>query len=154
MTDRFGYGQPRAFACVVRSVGEAPELLVFQHPWEGVQIPKGRVDAGESPVDAACRELEEESGLWMRNPRHIGTIDRRFPHPDTGKEIEETWHCFGFDSSGDLPNRWTHHAVEEDMDFVYFWLPIDGHLGSRIHSYFVEVTDLIEQMFGHTSLSG
>lgn len=39
------------------------ELLLFQHPNAGIQIPAGTVEAGETPERAALREAAEESGL-------------------------------------------------------------------------------------------
>jgi 8-oxo-dGTP pyrophosphatase MutT (NUDIX family) len=39
------------------------ELLLLAHPYAGIQIPGGTVEAGESPIDAAVREAREESGL-------------------------------------------------------------------------------------------
>jgi len=38
-------------------------------------LPGGRLDAGESPVGAARRELEEELGIDGRSADHAGTLD-------------------------------------------------------------------------------
>lgn len=37
--------------------------MLFQHPYSGVQFPAGTVEEGEPPLDAALRELSEETGL-------------------------------------------------------------------------------------------
>lgn len=39
------------------------ELLLFEHPTAGIQVPAGTVEAGEEPRAAALREAGEESGL-------------------------------------------------------------------------------------------
>jgi len=39
------------------------ELLVFEHPYAGIQIPAGTVEEGETPTQAAVREAAEETGL-------------------------------------------------------------------------------------------
>ena len=40
-----------------------PELLLFEHPYAGVQLPAGTVETGESVETAARREMAEETGL-------------------------------------------------------------------------------------------
>ena len=42
---------------------EGAELLLFQHPYSGVQFPAGTVEEGEPPLEAVLRELSEETGL-------------------------------------------------------------------------------------------
>jgi len=48
---------------ITRPGQQGPELLLFEHPSEGVQIPAGTVNPGEEIEIAACREAAEESGL-------------------------------------------------------------------------------------------
>lgn len=42
-----------------------------------IQLPGGGIDAGESPLRALHREVWEETGWRIANPRHIGVF-RRF----------------------------------------------------------------------------
>lgn len=50
-------------AFVTRQTSNGIELLLFQHPHAGIQIPAGIVEPGESPEEAALREVREETGL-------------------------------------------------------------------------------------------
>jgi 8-oxo-dGTP pyrophosphatase MutT (NUDIX family) len=149
VTDRFeGYGVPRAFACVIRERAGGRDLLVFDHPEEGTQIPKGRIDRGESTMEAAARELVEESGLDLEPYRYIGYLHRSFDHPGTGETVTEDWHLWAFRAPAGVGDTWTHFPEEEGMEFSFRWLPLDGLASSEVHPYFTDVVRKTEQMFG------
>ena len=143
VSDRFGYGVPRAFAFVTREGASAPELLVFDHPDTSTQVPKGRIDPGEPPSQAAIRELEEESGLLLEAPVHLKTVTRRFTPPESSDVVNETWHLFRFEAPDGLPETWVHHAVDEDMEYAYRWVPIDPDLPGRLHPYFSDLAQYV-----------
>ena len=42
--------------------------------WKGLSFPGGHVEAGESFVDSAIREVKEETGLDIRNLKSCGVI--------------------------------------------------------------------------------
>jgi len=50
------------------------EFLVLEIEGEWV-FPKGHVHAGEDFVDAAIREVEEESGVHLTRGEHLGQVD-------------------------------------------------------------------------------
>jgi len=50
-------------AFVTRRREDIVELLVFQHPTAGLQLPAGTIDDGETPLQAVVREVFEETGL-------------------------------------------------------------------------------------------
>ena len=58
------------------------ELLLFEHPSFGIQVPAGTVEVGEDPQAAALREGGEESGLEdLRLEDFIGSQEE---NPGTG----------------------------------------------------------------------
>ena len=58
--------------------------------WNGLG---GKLEAGESPEECVIREIEEESGLRIREPRLKGILT--FPHFG-GKNDEQDWYVFVF----------------------------------------------------------
>ena len=104
------------------------DVLVFEHTHTdaGLQIPKGTIDDGENPVDAAVRELDEECGVvdvqsvtpletdeWFYEKR-ARLFRRHFYHVETTEERD----------------RWRHTVTGggEDDGFVFecYWHPIEA----------------------------
>ncbi|MEJ6395685.1 NUDIX domain-containing protein [Gymnodinialimonas sp. 2305UL16-5] len=102
--------------CPVVLRGE--ELLVFRHPLAGCQLVKGGIELGETPLDAASRELAEESGLRLPPARDLGHSDRITP--------SQRWHFWLMGPTSDtLPESWIHCTQDDGgHDFAFFWLPL------------------------------
>ncbi|MDH3914550.1 MAG: NUDIX domain-containing protein [Chromatiales bacterium] len=109
--DYFAQTRLSAGVVVVRSVGDEWRFLLlraFSH-WD---FPKGMVEAGESPVEAAVREVEEETTLG----------DLRF---DWGAEFVET----GPYSRGKVARYYIARTERRKVD-----LPTNPELGRPEHS--------------------
>ncbi len=103
---------------VVRVVaGRAHVALVREGPGLAYVLPKGRLEAGESPEAAARREIEEEAGLTdLTLVAALGTRERL----DYRKTHWKRTHYFLFrtDQAEGRPTD-AHHA------YVLHWFPVD-----------------------------
>ncbi|ELY79945.1 NUDIX hydrolase [Natrinema gari] len=130
----------KACAYITRGTGE---LLVFEGPeHDGLQIPKGTLETGESPRDALFREVREESGLGTLNgTRHLTTdiwtrreeppkrYVRHFFHA-TVYEPRDNWsHSVtdgGEEHGAEFEFRWRQPTAVEDAEFA---LDLDEYVG-------------------------
>jgi 8-oxo-dGTP pyrophosphatase MutT (NUDIX family) len=78
-------------AAVIKD-GEGRILLQEKSSGEGWSLPAGAIEPGETPEQAICREVREETGLLVE-PREIigvfGGSDFRYTYPN-GDEVEYT----------------------------------------------------------------
>lgn len=58
------------------------ELLIFEHPTAGLQVPAGTVDPGEDFAAAALRELEEETGVRGDVAHLLYVEEQAIPRPN------------------------------------------------------------------------
>lgn len=108
-------------SCGVILFRRQPELefLLMKHP-NRLDLPKGHVDPGETDLECALREMEEETGL----PRSAVRIDDGFrfeeqyfpPYKRYGKPVEKTLVIFLGWLTEDRPIIVTEHDGHE-------WLP-------------------------------
>ena len=84
-------------------------------------LPKGHIEEGETPEQAAIREVAEETGIISEIERSLGVID--FWFMAGGKRIHKTVHHFQFKETGGLLA-----AQESEVDEVG-WFPLSEIVG-------------------------
>ena len=104
-------------------------LLTHQDdPQPEFQLPGGGVDAGESPIAALHREVLEETGWRIGNPRRIGAF-RRFTYmPEYDLWAEKVCVVYSAHPVRRLgpPHEAGHHAVWIDPAIAISVLANDG----------------------------
>jgi ADP-ribose pyrophosphatase YjhB (NUDIX family) len=110
---------------VVDRSGEVPRAaLIARHDRRGRlvwSLPKGHLEAGETPEDAAVREVEEETGIRGRVLAPLGVIDFWFVVED--RRIHKTVHHYLLEASGG-------ELSDEDVEVVEVaWVPLDDVAG-------------------------
>ena len=134
---RYGY-RPGVYAMLLRG-----RHLLVTHQAEPVpefQLPGGGIDPGEQPIPALHREVAEETGWRIANPRRIGAFRRFTWMPDYDKWAEKLCTIYLADPVYPLapPSEPGHTAI---------WLPVEeaalrlGNAGDRIF-----VRKLIEKL--------
>ena len=69
------------------------EFLLIRDPYDNWGLPKGHIEGGETPQQAALREVEEETGLrGLELVAQLPTIDWYFR--DRGKLVHKFCHFF------------------------------------------------------------
>ena len=126
----------RVVAYVTRMRDGRTELLVFddpEHPYIGVQVPAGRLDAGEELEAGLLRELEEEAGLTKaRIVQELPAFEDHYP-----SRYEN--HGFHVVLEEEAPDEWEHvvRGTGDDagLAFRYRWVPLepDPRLFDRAH---------------------
>lgn len=116
-------------------------------------VPGGKIQNGESEVDAAVRETREESGIVPCNPQLAGRLEFRFPAGNSwdndcavyrteefsGKLLEETEECRAFWMRMDgIP-------MDKLWDSDRLWLPLllKGEYFHR--KYVFDAQDLVRE---------
>ncbi len=133
-------------ACVIRDGAEGPELLVFDHPRAGTQIPKGTLEDGESHSLGVLRELAEETGVTdVEIVRSIGTWDRLATV--AGQPEKHKWEVFELKPTRQLDDEWIHAAegseVERSLMLRCHWLKLDLFALEALHPVFGHVVEML-----------
>jgi len=102
--------------------------LIFRHvafPAAGLKVPAGTIDDGESPVAAALREAQEETGLTrLCLVRALGERVWRLRDGDRDEMHHRSF--FHLVHDGDTPPIWRHCEVDPcegggPYEFELFW---------------------------------
>ncbi len=117
---------------VVTYITKDGNLLVFEHldfSEVGIQVPSGTVKEGETPIQAAFREVFEETGL--KNVEYVSYLgDELFDASAIGKNELHHRHYFHL-SCDEAMQSWTHSEDDPSGEqgksilFKIFWVPFE-----------------------------
>ncbi|MFJ7735729.1 NUDIX domain-containing protein [Lysinibacillus sp. NPDC097287] len=93
----------KAYGYITREHEGRLQVLVFEQNTEGsgIQIPKGTIEQGETPLEAITREMFEETGLTdlvVHNliaqdyfEHYTGVLHKRYFYHLTTHELRDSW---------------------------------------------------------------
>ena len=117
----------------VRRYSDGLFLAVTNRKHDGYTLPGGKIDPGETPAEAAVRELREETGLRVRIDQLRGS----------GDYFEHTWRdtpvrCYAFFVDWSVVDG--QEAVPQEEGTQVFWVTRDDLLNPSskciAHSYY------------------
>ncbi|WP_276301041.1 NUDIX hydrolase [Halorussus lipolyticus] len=105
------------------------ELLVFEGPeHDGLQVPKGTIEAGEEPRAAVLREIAEESGLGaVGEVKHLTTdvwTRRRSPPK---RYVRHFFHAPVHEPRDEWTHTVTGEGSENGLEFDFSWVELPAH---------------------------
>ena len=120
--------RPCVVCYITRGTANNLELLVFTgHPWGSVQVVAGGIDAGETALEAAQRELLEESGLRLEDGKYLGRHDY-FVRLE-GVQAYEARYCYHFHVSHELPDAWVYTVssgeTDKGLEYQFYWVGVN-----------------------------
>lgn len=120
--ERLGHGHGRE-AEVIFVVRRAPdELLLVNkavYPGETYRLPTGGVEAGETPRQAAIREIYEETGYEVADAGLLGVVDYALHRPDA-----EDAPFVSYVFVADVDQAQAPHAAHAGEVDGYRWQPV------------------------------
>ncbi|HSH46479.1 MAG TPA: NUDIX hydrolase [Longimicrobiales bacterium] len=107
---------------VVRRVGDTFHFLLIRDPYENWGLPKGHVEPGETPGQAAVREVREETGLdRLRLLEPLDVIDWYFR--EGADLIHKYCHFFLMETELEATGPQLEEGITECV-----WLPLEEAL--------------------------
>ncbi|MDG2341298.1 MAG: NUDIX domain-containing protein [Paracoccaceae bacterium] len=123
----------KAVAIVTRRNARTCEILCFEHPIAGTQLPKGTVESGEEITAAVLRELHEESGLKLNQMPEMFAEMKVEP---TSQMSEQIWHFGLLNGDHEVRENWTHRPIgspeEIGLEFSFFWKSVEDELKNSL----------------------
>lgn len=133
-------------ACPVLLSSSLPaRLLLFRHPLAGTQLVKGTIEYGETPGEAALRELAEESGI-------DDAVVERDLGCWTADHLGQVWSFHLCRPGRDLPERWAHQTRDDHGHvFEFFWAALEDLPHDDCHPVFRRALEVLCQRLKHGS---
>lgn len=105
-------------ACVLAMNGDGKIALIRQYRYavsaELIELPAGKLEPGEQPLEAAKRELAEEAGVSADVWRDFGSV---IPTCGYSSEVIYIFLATGLHNVG--------QHLEGDEDLTLFWMPLE-----------------------------
>ena len=118
---------------VFRRAGDENMFLLIRDPYGNWGLPKGHLEGGETPIEAAVREVAEETGLAdLEVVDQLPTIDWYFK--DGPVIVHKFCHFFLIESPAGEPSPQIEEGITECI-----WLPLDGALATLSYANAREV---------------
>jgi ADP-ribose pyrophosphatase YjhB (NUDIX family) len=98
-------------------ISKNKQLLVFEQPdprWSTMQVVKGALELGETPLQAASRILHLETGLILEHPILLESQIWEFSWE--GETNAELVHYVWFQAPAETLEAWTHHGSSNEFD--------------------------------------
>lgn len=128
--------RPGAYA--ILALGDSVLLTHQQFPEPEVQLPGGGIDPGESAISALHREVLEETGWRIANPRRIGAFRRFTFMPEYEIWAEKVCQIF-------VARPVVRFGAPGEKEHTAIWAPIavaPGLLVDEGARYFLEISGL------------
>lgn len=112
----------KAFGYITREHEGQIQVLVFEQntTGAGIQIPKGTVEEGETPLEGVIREMVEETGLT--NLVVKGLIAQDYAEHYSGA-LQKRY--FFHLTSNEVRHTWQHNPTglnEGNLQFTFYWI--------------------------------
>ena len=127
---------------VYRPLEDGPHVLLIKDPYNNWGLPKGHIEGGETPEQAALREVSEETGLQgITVVAQLPTIDWYFR--DRGKLVHKFCHFFLIASHTGDPAPQLDEGITECL-----WVPIEHALERVSYANAREVIRIASERLG------
>ena len=117
--------------CLVEDPTNGKVVLQYRSPdrykkWSGYAFPGGHIEEGESLAESVIREIYEETGLTITNPKLVAVKD--WPQDEGGRYIVFCYKATEFTgqlrSSEEGEVSWVERDQLDQLDLSYDMLPL------------------------------